>query len=501
MSAYNEAREPSPAFRDAVRMAETGKPIDGETHLLATARQARDRGGTESIDYRAAANDLGLYLLYLGQPDRAIEAFEQATALPVPTSDTGLRNFLLHQLNLGQALDFAGRPDEAVEVLRRNADARRAYFGEEHPGYAFVLEPLGVLRLRQGRPNDALPLLDIATGIFQRHGHPRIASSLAWRAFALKAAGRNTPPFAGITLPAETLAALVREVVTSLPFIDSIEVRRATLGDAYGLVAEKLGQDNPALLEVLSAIADTEAGAAGAAAKPKVRLEALRRVLDYHERRGQAHDAALALQALALAQDDAGDAQGAWDSYRAAVQRAESTGDMTLLSHTLLNYGLFLNEGGRPEDAERTLRLAVAAAQRGHDGEALGRANGAYGIYLQHAGRAGEAKEKLDEAIRLLPPAHPDALAVRGHRTAIDRGGPCPCNATGEGHAAAYRELVLGLLPKDLVEDMTVAPGGEEGLQVEFKLAREPNPEEQELINRVLSFANAEFPRTITQQA
>ncbi len=504
-AAYEEGAEPSAAFRDAVRMAETGKPIDGETHLLATARVARDSHGTESIEYRAAANDLGLYLLYLGQHERAVEAFEQATALPAPTSDAGVRGYLTHQLNLGQALDFAGRTDEAVEVLGRNAEARRIFYGEAHPGYAYLLEPLGALRLRQGRANDALPLLERAVAIFRTHGHPRIASALAWRAFALKALNRPTPPFSDVMLPPETTAAVVREIVSSLPFVPSVGVRRSVLGDAFGLVAERLGEDHPAMREVLAAIADTEA-AAGPGGKPKVRLEALRRTLAYHERRGEETDAVLALQALALAQTDAGDVQGAWESYRAAVQRAEARGDMALLSRALLNYALFLNEGGRGEDAERLFKLAVAAAGRGQDDAAQGRASGAYGIFLQHAGRGEEALEKLDEAVQRLPPAHPDALAVRAHRSALRAGQPCPCEGgAGEAYAAAYREFVLALLPDDLVSDVTVTTAAVEGANspgvgLEFELAREPNPEEQELINRVLSFANAEFPRSITQR-
>jgi hypothetical protein len=62
---------------------------------------------------------------------------------------------LSYRLNLGMVLRMAGRLDGAETELRHGAEDRLAFYGREHPGYAFGLEPLAEVLLQRGNASEA----------------------------------------------------------------------------------------------------------------------------------------------------------------------------------------------------------------------------------------------------------------------------------------------------------------------------------------------------------
>src|SRR6185369_12865513 len=137
------------------------------------------RHGAGSPELARAYHDLGSVLMQLGRYGAAVEAFKGACEGPVPTDATARQDRLTYQTNLGLALQFADKFDDAEKVLRENLDARKEVYGADHVGYAFGQEALADLLLRQKKANDALELLNPAVGTFLKQRHPRVAHAIA----------------------------------------------------------------------------------------------------------------------------------------------------------------------------------------------------------------------------------------------------------------------------------------------------------------------------------
>src|SRR5579872_3876999 len=133
---------PNPILNEAITLLRAGEPARAEEVVARAARQAKERFGPDSAAYAAAANDLGCVLLWTGQQRQALAAFRTACAVEFPGTGQEARDYLTRLMNLGTALEQAGDLAEAEEVLRRGLEGRRAFYGADHPGYAFGLEPL-----------------------------------------------------------------------------------------------------------------------------------------------------------------------------------------------------------------------------------------------------------------------------------------------------------------------------------------------------------------------
>ena len=75
-----------------------------------------------------------------------------------------------------------------------------AFYGREHAGYAYGLEPLADLLRQRGKVRDARPLAEEAVANLWRNGHAKLPSVLALRAAIIQAGGTGEPLFAGLAL-------------------------------------------------------------------------------------------------------------------------------------------------------------------------------------------------------------------------------------------------------------------------------------------------------------
>ncbi|MEV4516287.1 tetratricopeptide repeat protein [Dactylosporangium sp. NPDC049525] len=475
----------------AVSLMREGRFGDAEAVMQREVRAATVRHGHGSAAWASAQCDLGNILLNCDQVERAIECYRHAVSVPAHDH----KEHLTYRLNLGLALRMAGRLEDAEAELRRGAEDRRAFYGREHAGYAFGLEPLADVLLQRGNVREAREVIEEVVRNLWQNGHEHVASALALRAEVVHAAGAGEPLFHGVEqLPEEPAAMLVQEVLHRQDLADPA-AHRAVLAALAATLQVRLGADHPATLNALAALAN----AGRDLGDQSGRIDAIRQVLASHDRQGRAEDALSAELGLALAYADTGDAKAALRAYESAYTRAQRVGRPELVSVVLRNWGLALNEAGQPAAAERCLADAVTQAQRGADFEILGRAGVALGIFLQHQSRLPEARKALEDGLSALAPVHPDAISGRGHLGAVQEGRTCGCGDTPRVIADAFRDFVVRRLPQDLLErfDVTIADGD---FKIDVHLRREPSQDELERLNGVVQSALAEFRHKLKEQ-
>ena len=450
---------------------------------LAGLQIATARFGRNSVEWASAQCDLGNALLDTGQHTRAADCFRQAASVK-PRDDESRKDRLTYLMNLGVTLTWADRHREAEKELRRGLKERLAFYGREHPGYAYGLQPLADLLRRRGKLRDARPLAEEAVANLGRNGHAELVSALVLRAAIIQAGATGEPLFAGLHhLPDEVVAQVGNMVAQWAGPAEPVS--EPLLIATIAALDERLGPDHQATLNALSALANLGGGG---------RTAAIERVLASYERQGREQDALTAELGLAATFPPA----AAFRTYESAHARADRIGRPELRSQVLRNWGLALSEAGQAGPAEQRLTEAMHQGRLGSDNTTLGRAGVALGILLQHQQRLEEARNALEEGLAALDPAHSDAIIGRSHLGAARDGLTCGCDAgrLSDSLATAFREFVLARLPADLFDrlDVSIADGE---FQVEVALRREPAEGEIDRLNEVFAAANADFRRQL----
>lgn len=484
---------PPSSLEVAFALLREGRIGDAEDLMTRELRAATQRYGQGSPEWASAQCDLGNVLLNADQGDRAIECFRHAVSAP-PRDPESHKDQLTYRLNLGLALRRSGRLDEAEAELRQGVQERLAFYGREHAGYAFGLEPLADLLQQRGELAEARHLVDEAVANLWRNGHERVASAMALRAAIVHAGGGTEEPlFADLHHLPDDVVEQIGHVVTQR--VDRRDAASAALlTSLVAALEERLGADHQATLNALSARANLGRDLGDQTG----RVDAIDRVLASYIRQGRQEEAVMAALGLAMAQDEAGDIGAALDTYASAHARAESLGRPELTSQVLRNWGLALKEAGQLSLAEQRLTEAVTQARRGTDHDPVGRACVALGVFLQHEHRLPEARTVLEEGLAVMDPVHPDAIIGRSHLAAVAHGRTCGCDDIGDAMAEAFREFVITRLPTDLLEhlDVTIVDGD---LRINVALRRQPTDIELERLNDVIQTAHAEFRGRLSQ--
>lgn len=476
----------------AFALLREGRLVDAENLMAHELQAVTAKHGRGSPAWASAQCDLGNVLLNADQIDRAIECYRHAASAPARDHESR-KDQLTYRLNLGMTLQMVGRLDDAEVELRQGAEERLAFYGRDHAGYAFGLEPLAELLLRRGNVSQARQVVDEAVDILWRNGHERVATALALRAAVVAASGAAEPLFLWLDqLPDEVVEQLARSVIERLDHDDPASKHLLTA--LITALETRLGADHQATLNALSFLAnlgrdlDDQSG----------RVEAIERVLASYDRQGRDEEALMASLGLAMAQSEADDGEAALRTYASAYARAERIGRPELQSQVLRNWGLALRDAGHVGPAEQRLTEAVAQARRGADYETVGRAGVALGLFLQHEGRLPEARTVLEEGLAVLDPAHPDSIIGRSHLGAVLDGRTCGCGDLQGTIAEAFREFVITRLPSDLLArlDVAIVDGN---FQINVELRREPTEAELERLDGVFQSAQAEFRRRLSE--
>jgi tetratricopeptide (TPR) repeat protein len=463
------------SFQEAWELAQHGKAPEAEA-LLRTAVTHTPDG---SLARTEALFSLANLLVACGDLVRAVAPLRTAVAMK-STSQEHEKARLTGTMNLGEILVRIGELEEAHTVLRDGLDARRTFYGEEHAGYAYGLESLAKVEAARGDLTSAVDHINAAVQIFWDDGNERIASCFATRAPIVKAAGGQA--FNQLAaLPEELFDKMVSDVLQA----DDVEPRLllAVLDELAHLATTRQGASAwlPKIHAVMSSVARTKS------------LSWLRDHLDK-----QGEEALGVVLALALAEDEGGNTAIAETHYQEAQRRAANA-DASQKARVARNYGLFLSQHDRKDEARTLLDEAMTQARASRSSDELGQAAIAYGILLQHQSDAG-AKPLLEEALRVLPADHPDALVARSHLIALDTGGGCGCGDMSEALSSAVLQMVRAAVPADLLADLQITLPDGEAPNVSVRLAREPTDEEMQALDSAVHLAVAQLQQNIRRR-
>lgn len=478
-------------LEEALGMLQEGNPLGAERHAAEAVKRAEADAGRESMAFAQAQFELGQVLVGVGDLQRAIGALQAAVAIE-PASDDERKLHLTMGMNLGELLRHVGELDQAAGVLRRGLSQRADFYGTDHAGYAYGLEPLAEVLLLLGEVPEAAALADDALRIFWSHGNARVAAALSLAAYTRTAMDDGTitlqpedwlPRFDA--LPDELREQAVGDVLRRAEFMP-VEATLRVLEQLQPHVESALGPTHRWSLQLLAAITNV----ARRGDDPVRRIAAFEALVDRFERTDDIEQQVQVLQGLALARADAGHTEEANATYRRAIELAIEHELAASASAAARNFGLWLCEHGDRAEGLLLLARAIELA-RPVGGNGLGRALSAHAIQVQHDGDLATAQVELIEAMDQLDPGDPDTLATRSHLQAIEEGGSCGCGNMGEALSQALREMVLPHVPEGLLADVRYVPGEDGSMQLDVQLARQPTEEELEQLDRVIRQAVA----------
>jgi tetratricopeptide (TPR) repeat protein len=467
----------------AWELAQRGKAPEAEALLRTAVAHTQDGSLARTEALFALAN----LLVACGDLVRATDPLRTAVAMK-STSEAHEKARLTGTMNLGEILVRIGELEEADTVLRAGLDARRTFYGEDHAGYAYGLESLAKVEAARGDLRSAVEHINEAVRIFWDDGNERIASCFATRAPIVKAAGGQAFNQLG-QLPEDLFDKMVSDVLQA----DDVEPR--LLLSVLDELAH-LSTTRPGAVAWLPKIHAVMSNVARDAGNHLARTKSLSWLRDHMDKHGE--EALGVVLALALAEDEGGNTAIAESHYQDAERRGANA-PAAARARVARNYGLFLSQHDRKDEARKRLEQALTEARTANDPDELGQAAIASGILLQHLSDPA-AEPLLEEALRLLPADHPDALCARSHLIALKTGGGCGCGDMSGALSDAVLEMVRAAVPADLLADLEITLPEGQPPNVSVRLAREPTDDEMQALDSAVHLAVAQLQQNIRRR-
>lgn len=485
----------SPMLEKAVKLIQAGDRTGAENVMLGYLRDMEAKHTRNSVEYAGAAFEYASVLSCLGRKPEAAEALRQAIAVYIPDDTGATRDRLTYMMSLGEIYTDIGELDQAEEVLRQGVQLRVEFYGVNHAGYGFGLEPLAAVLRKQGNLDEALNLVEQTIEVFWRNGHPRVATAFPLRAIILKQLQDSRPGFAELDDLPEVIFIDMLDQALELVEPDYAVASQAMLDDLLQVATTRLAKNHPSLIKLQSALVNI-----GHVIGPSEgQVETAERIVKSCLAEKDIPNAIQAMMGLALIHSKLNNLDQCEKVYKKAFKLAKELNNLSLQSQCLRNFGLFYSEVKRHEEADKVLRMAAQAGKQSGDKEMYGRSLVALGIFVQHQGNLDEAKKFLERALQLLPPSEPDSLCGRSHLQAIENNASCGCGDMGGAICDAYRLTLLKAIPEGMLNDVSVQIG-EDGFQVGLDFAREPTDEEREQLHRILKQCHVDFQKQIQER-
>ncbi len=489
----------SSTLNRAVELWRSDRSAEGESLLHAEVAKLERQFGRSSLEYEVANGELATFFWVVGKEHAATEIFREICSAPMPPAGDALRHRLTQLMNFGELLTTLGELDEAETVLQQGLAGRLQYYGREHPGYAFGLEPLAGVWLYRGNLEAALTAIDETIDIFDNAGHERTIGALVLRAEILKTGGVENYLFENLeSADTESIEDFANKLFARVTNFTPPAIARLLLLDLAQLLAVKFGRDDHNLLSTYAKIAELERKL-GQDSDAQIRQGAIQQILDSYQRQGNIEGTISALMGLGSAQIDNHEVEAALKSYSSALAIAEGSKDPQLAIQVTRNYGLLLKEIGQKSTARQMLAKSIELAKQHDLVEDMARGQIALGIFLQHEGDLQAAKNLLQLGVVKLNPSDRDRVCGCNHLRAIENGSPCCAEGMPATILASCREFMLSKIPANKIDDIQITYSDDDGLSVSLSFPDRIDDKERKLISLQINYAFREFQQNMTR--
>lgn len=177
---------------------------------------------TTNVELAELLSDRAEYVFHSGRIADAEQPLRAAMAQLDPWNVDDSRTLVSVRADLGTVLTSLGRFDEAIPLLRENADFTRRFFGDHHPDLAPALHHLASALRQSGDEEAAIPLFRESLALYEDNfgeNHNYVAVALTGLGQSLAAAGRHEEAIAALVraqaIYAKTLGPLHTHTVTA----------------------------------------------------------------------------------------------------------------------------------------------------------------------------------------------------------------------------------------------------------------------------------------------
>ena len=410
---------------------------------------------------------------------------EVATAVaPKPRSANPYATLNAESLRLARVGRFDEARGLAKEALRQAANGSTTTLSD------FIgcqMAMADVLRCR-GELAEAIDLLIMAVDAAYTADQALFAKGTVALAHCIHLAGQSEerPSFDGFErFDRNLVASMIDEALLALE--DGLPSdHHRVLGDLAELVPRSLGYSDSLSLQILTGFASFLQG--------QMRVDLVQLIVDSRRKRGEDMEMFEAMEALALAQTEAGRTEDAEATYQELIAASNGFGAKSMESEALRNYGMFLRTMRRPTDESiEVLLQAVQAGIDSRDKEVEGRARSVYGVFLTHLDEVTRAKLQLTRAVELLPAEHRDAILAEDHLQALELGRPCSCMDSREELVTGVQTYILERVPEGVISALDVQIDQAGRVDFGLEVTRSLSEEEVAQLERVTDEALAEF--------
>ncbi|MEM1294829.1 MAG: hypothetical protein AAGH89_05645 [Verrucomicrobiota bacterium] len=426
----------------------------------------------------------------MSQDHETAQEGDLATAsVPDPQASDPYATLNAESLRLARVGRFDEARGLAKEALRQAANGSNTTLSQF---IACQMSMADVLRCR-GELAESIDLLIMAVDAAYSANHELFAKGTVALAHCIHLAGQTDlrPSFDGFERFDRNLVALmIDEALLALE--DGLPSdHHRVLGDLADLVPRHLGYSDSLSLQILTGFASFLQGQTDYAT---MRVDLVQLIVDSRRKRGEDMEMFEAMEALALAQTEAGLTEDAESTYQELIAAANGFGAKAMESEALRNFGMFLRAMRRPtEESIEVLLQAVQAGIDSRDKEVEGRARSVFGVFLTHLEEIPRAKLQLTRAVALLPPEHGDAILAEDHLQAMEQGRPCSCMDSREELAAGVQAYILERVPEGVISSLHVQIDQAGRVDLGLEVTRSLSEEEVAQLEQVSDDALAEF--------
>jgi tetratricopeptide (TPR) repeat protein len=481
----------------ALELWKSDRIAEGELLLRGEVSTLEAKFSRLSLEYEVASGELATYLWVVGNEVAAIDIWHDICFAPMPIDSDAVRNRLTQIMNFGELLTTVGEFDRAETVLQQGLEGRLKYYGCEHPGYAFGLEPLAGVWLYQGKFESALQAIDLTIDIFAKDGHERIIGATVLKSEILKTGGVETYLFESLEeWELDSIGDFTSSLFLRVGNFTPPQIARLLLLDLVQLLIVKVGKDGEILLSTYAKLAEIERQL-GEDGNAHIRQDSIGQIFESYQRQGNLEGSISALMALAYAQSDNNEIEPALKSYSRALALAEGGKNPELSVQVMRNYGIFLKDIGQKSAARDMLDRSITLAQQHNLIEATARCQIALGIFVQHEGEIESARQLLELGTAKLNSSDRDRVCGVNHLRAIERGIACCSDAMPDTILESCREFILSKISSEAVKDIEISD--DDGLTVNLNFHDHIEEDEKESIVLQVNYAFREFQQNLAR--